>query len=685
MRKLLLIVGLLGLFLTPSMTWGTSIANIYYAQSAAGSGDGSSCANAYAYNDGTNGFSIAGKWGSGSTQIGPGTTAHICGTITGVSMSSTLLTFKGSGTAGSPITLKFETGAGLSAPSCGGVGGGTGCILVSNVTYPRSYITIDGGTPCGWTLATGSEGTCNGTIVNTNSGTGLTAGTSTNGIEMTFCTNCEVKNLGIYNIYVQSGGDTNANPQGENCITFSGTNILIHDNLMHDVGWCLWYSEVNGDDNLQIYNNEIYNTPHPVNFSGGATGTATNAFFYSNHFHDYENWNDGGYHVEGIHTDGTGCVFNGLYFYNNFLGPGTGHNLFANVYFSVNAVGAGNPGMVNNSAVFNNLILMDGTGGEYGIDIGAGNGNVVYNNTIVNTNTSPLGSGGNSGGGLAWTNISQNSGWTFNYKNNAIQGFYMMVQNDVTGHEDTYGATITGDYNAYSQCPGYGSVEGNCLNAFVVGGGSNWANYMANSFGQEQHSKNTGLFSSTYCCTGTLGLNSSLQPLAGSVVIGNGVNLYSVCNGQPNPGLGALCNDIAGNARPVSDPWDMGAYEYGTLPAVTLSGFGGAFGNQRIAVQSATQTVTVTNSGTGSSLTITTAAIGGTNASDFAATADTCTGATVTAGNTCVVTLRITPGGLSARAGTLTFTDNATGSPQVVTLSGTGIVVAAAPGMLALR
>lgn len=43
---------------------------------------------------------------------------------------------------------------------------------------------------------------------------------------------------------------------------------------------------------------------------------------------------------------------------------------------------------------------------------------------------------------------------------------------------------------------------------------------------------------------------------------GAGTNLYSMCNGQPNPGLGALCYDAAGNARLASGAWDAGAFNF---------------------------------------------------------------------------------------------------------------------------
>src|ERR1700681_2148753 len=58
-------------------------------------------------------FNSSSNWGSGASQIGAGTTVHLCGTIT------TALTFQGSGTSSSPVTLFFESGAMVSLASCG--------------------------------------------------------------------------------------------------------------------------------------------------------------------------------------------------------------------------------------------------------------------------------------------------------------------------------------------------------------------------------------------------------------------------------------------------------------------------------------------------------------------------------------------------------------------------------------
>src|ERR1017187_2879848 len=75
-----------------------SAASVYVAQTAAGSANGSSCANAYALTF----FNTSVNWGSGTSQIGAGTTVHLCGTI------SSPLSAQGSGISGSPVTIVFD-------------------------------------------------------------------------------------------------------------------------------------------------------------------------------------------------------------------------------------------------------------------------------------------------------------------------------------------------------------------------------------------------------------------------------------------------------------------------------------------------------------------------------------------------------------------------------------------------
>ena len=114
-----------------------AVIDIYVTQN--GSGGGTSCADARS----AAWFNTAANWGTGTGQIGPGTTVHLCGTVQ-IAAGGTGLTFQGSGTPGNPITLKWETGATVSAPYCNMAGNGSGCIVVSTPANPRSYLVLDG-------------------------------------------------------------------------------------------------------------------------------------------------------------------------------------------------------------------------------------------------------------------------------------------------------------------------------------------------------------------------------------------------------------------------------------------------------------------------------------------------------------------------------------------------------------
>ena len=135
-------------------------------------------------------------------------------------------------------------------------------------------------------------------------------------------------------------------------------------------------------------------------------------------------------------------------------------------------------------------------------------------------------------------------------------------------------------------------------------------------------------------------------------------------------------NGLAGSTQTVS------LSGTGTAPLVSLSTAGLSFANQLINTTSAPQAETVTNTGSGN-LTISTVTIGGTNPSDFAKSADTCSGATVTPNNACTVSVTFTPSAAGSRSASLNFADNANGNPQTVSLAGTGIPAAqVSPGSL---
>src|SRR5207302_1206858 len=132
------------------------------------------------------------------------------------------------------------------------------------------------------------------------------------------------------------------------------------------------------------------------------------------------------------------------------------------------------------------------------------------------------------------------------------------------------------------------------------------------------------------------------------------------------------------NRPPPSPP----LFPYTTLfrspPTATLSATSSAFGNQRVGTTSAAQNLTLTNNG-GTPLNLTSITITGAQAADFAfAAGNTCpTGAgSVAPGASCTISISFTPAATGARTATVTITDDAPGSPQLVSLVGMGIAPA---------
>jgi len=117
----------------------------------------------------------------------------------------------------------------------------------------------------------------------------------------------------------------------------------------------------------------------------------------------------------------------------------------------------------------------------------------------------------------------------------------------------------------------------------------------------------------------------------------------------------------------------------GSPQKVPLSGIGTTaklsptslnFGSVTVGVTSAAKPVTLTNVGT-TTFMITGIAITGANAGDFLQT-NTC-GSSLAAGASCTISVKFKPSATGARSAALAISDNAAGSPQKVTLSGTGL------------
>jgi len=107
-----------------------------------------------------------------------------------------------------------------------------------------------------------------------------------------------------------------------------------------------------------------------------------------------------------------------------------------------------------------------------------------------------------------------------------------------------------------------------------------------------------------------------------------------------------------------------------SVPNASLSPASLSFGSEAIAITSAVQTITLTNSGT-AALSISGITLAGANVADFAEIADTC-GSSVAAGGNCTIGVTFTPSLAGSETATISISDNGPSSPQTVSLSGTG-------------
>src|ERR1700730_3590311 len=270
-------------------------------------------------------LSNAASWGTGSTQIGPGTTVHLCGLITGTP-GQQLFVVRSNGTSTSPITIKWEPNAILSAPYWSAMG----AIYASG----NSYIVFDGGT--------------NGMIRNTANGTNGAYKQSSRALYVSSCNGCVVKNLTIANLYVRTAATDLAPTQTAiNCVIFlNANNFTISHLTCHDAGWAL----AGNGNNLTIEYSNLYNIDHGL--ACGAAGRMSGFSIHDNHIHGYVNWDSptNAYHHDGLHLWGQngGVITNGA-IYNNLFDGDSGVNITAHIFLQDS---------VKNISVYNNVFLV---------------------------------------------------------------------------------------------------------------------------------------------------------------------------------------------------------------------------------------------------------------------------------------------------------------------------------------
>jgi len=482
--------------------------NVYIAQTTAGSSSGADCANAHP----ATWFNTATNWGGSAAQITAGDTVHLCGTF------STALNVQASGSAAAHTTIVFESGAAISLPYCPS----SGCIGLGDF----DYITIDGGN--------------NGMIQSTANGTAFANKQYSNGIFGGKCSDIEIKNLSIRNIYVRTSMSTDNGTGATNSsgifIEYAHSNIKVHDNTIPEAhtGIGLW-TDTGTFGNWEVYGNTVSENVWGLDIAGGySAGQLDGAYLHDNTIFDNDHWWEP---ADNFHTDpifvrapnSAGSLYRNVYIYNNFIHGKLGY-ITGYIFLSQYSNGP--------TYVFNNVMNQTGSpGGTYACP-GEGaiamqwNGTdnyYIYNNTID---------------GRSVCGISNSLRST-----NDFNGTYLEWKNNVNlntmGHWVAAG-TFLSDYNVWFQ------ISNASGQAFATGSSPTfyaWPNWQAAA--RDQHS-----------ITSDPKVNSDYTLQTGSPAIGIAQNLTSICQGQPIPGLGALCLDKKGTPRPNSGSWDAGAYQY---------------------------------------------------------------------------------------------------------------------------
>jgi hypothetical protein len=171
------------------------------------------------------------------------------------------------------------------------------------------------------------------------------------------------------------------------------------------------------------------------------------------------------------------------------------------------------------------------------------------------------------------------------------------------------------------------------------------------------------------------GLNSTPFAMSTSILLGKGNGTFgpAVSYGSFNTfGSPMFAGDFNGDGRL---DLNNGCTFLQTPTAVTLSQISLTFPNQIVGTTSSPKQVKLTNSGTKP---VTVASI--TSSGDFSQTND-CP-ATLNIFKGCMITVTFAPTAIGTRSGAVTITDNATGSPQTLPLTGTGADLTFSPPSL---
>lgn len=490
-----------------------SMTTLYIGQTASGSADGSSCANQLAVPF----FNSASNWGSGGTQIGPGTIVHLCGTIT------TTLVAQGNGAASSPVTLLWEPGTSLNVCNA------SGAVQIGSQRY--------------FLLDLGGNATA---IECPNNGTGLSSTVNAIGVSMNSPTNIEIRNGTIGPLYQYSG--TGSDGLGSACVKAGApSNVYYHDLSLK---WCNqgFFFSLSGttSGNMIAYNAVDSTVGRAVLYANGTgSGADTGTQIHDNDFAFGDGWYSGptdATHLEIIHTfhyGGSGATdsISGMLIYNNYFHGVSRGDSTAFVFVEA-GIGCPSPNSSWSGKIFNNLFVLGNT-----TTLAPGDGLLFVQNcneeVEVYNNTLDAGSRGHAIGAICMEFEGTN---TITAKNNICMNAETMIYNADAA------PVLSTDYNTYFNV-GTSGADG----WYWGGSGATTLAGWVSATGNDSHSS-----------TSNPGLNSDYTIPAGAAAAGKGTNLASLGITKldtSKPATVGPGNDGAlGNPRSASGNWDLGAY-----------------------------------------------------------------------------------------------------------------------------
>lgn len=520
---------------TASHAFGV-VTQTFFAPSSAGANNGTSCANARAVSTYTSADSGSDK----EVVLCPATYTSVFALAAG-------------GTSGHPTLLTLQPGTNFSKANWGTLN----VISINN----RDWVVLDGGATGQifsipgldtWVEGGKVENTAVGSTSNPTVDTSCVAGQPTN--------HTIIKNMSCDTLYVKT---TNDNLGGGDGIHIWGTDNRVTNSQCSNAKQCISVDYIGTATNLEIDHNLVSHS----NFATSSADRPGNSAVNGLKVHDndtawgpeWDNPAQNNFHhscYAMFINDSGASVTNGSYYYNYCHGDPGGFStggLFLDS--ESNGLGGAWHTFYAYSNLFYNSSPTNTPDNGFIITKSLGAPNSVFP-TVFAYNNTMASNGINQGRGCV-----TDQGALMTLANNIVQG---CTEYFIDGGAS--GTLVSSDYSDYFQIHNWGPSSGANL---TLGAWQSATGFDSHSFVGDP------LF------TGTFGLGT------GSPAIGTGFNFTSL-------GIPALDIDMAGNARPASGGWDIGAFQAGGTPTAVAPSFSPVAGTY-----STTQTLTISTTSGG--------------------------------------------------------------------------------------